>query len=168
MILRVLLLLLTLYFGCYAEDLTGICTKVISGDVLTVVVDEIPLRVRLYGIDSPKRGQPFNRRARHFLTRLVYHKQVSVRRLYTDRYDRIIGVVMLGDIEINREMIAGGMSWVNPEYCQEEFCLEYVSLESLARDSGIGLWSEEEPVAPWEWSQKKPEKSTDIPAVVED
>ena len=47
-----------------ALEWEGKCVKIHDGDTISVMYHELPLKVRLYGIDAPERGQDFSRRAR--------------------------------------------------------------------------------------------------------
>jgi len=39
-----------------AEELVGKVVGVVDGDTIDVLVDKTPVRIRLYGIDSPEKG----------------------------------------------------------------------------------------------------------------
>ena len=46
-----------------APMLTGKVIKIADGDTLTLLVDKTQIKVRLEGIDTPERAQPFGRKA---------------------------------------------------------------------------------------------------------
>ena len=63
-----------------APTLTGKVVKIADGDTLTLLVDETQVKVRLEGIDTPERGQPFGRKAGQALGKKVFGKVVRRRR----------------------------------------------------------------------------------------
>ena len=60
------LVLVLLSSICSAESLTGKVVRIVDGDTL-VLLDSgnTQHRVRLAGIDTPERGQPFGKKAKH-------------------------------------------------------------------------------------------------------
>ena len=68
-----------------AETFTGKVVAITDGDTLTVVVDRQQVKVRLEGIDTPEKGQPFGTKAKEALGKLVFGKDVAVRSTGTDR-----------------------------------------------------------------------------------
>jgi len=51
----------------YAETLTGKVVSVADGDTITVLVDQLPIKIRLAEIDAPEGGQPWGARAKEAL-----------------------------------------------------------------------------------------------------
>ena len=114
--------------------------------------DRKQLKVRLYGIDAPERGQDFSKVAKQYLSDLVFDKKVFVTQVDTDQYGRIIGIVMVNDIIVNEEMLKAGLAWHYTEFDDNE---QWIQLESEARTTQKGLWSASQPVAPWEFRRAK-------------
>lgn len=50
-----------------------------DGDTITVLAGTEQVKVRLYGIDCPERGQPFGGKARQLTSELAFGKVVTVR-----------------------------------------------------------------------------------------
>jgi endonuclease YncB( thermonuclease family) len=88
-----------------ATTLTGKVVKIADGDTLTLRVDKTQVKVRLEGIDTPERGQPFGRKAGQALARKVFGKAVQVDDLGKDRYGRTLGIVRLGTRNVNVELV---------------------------------------------------------------
>lgn len=151
MLLLLLLLLLVLPVLALAME-SGQVGKVSDGDTLHVG----KARVRLYGIDCPEKGQPFGQEATEFTTRKIVQAGglVFLEVLYTDQYGRKVAKVHLGKPDgplLNQELVQAGLAWVYGRYCTEPMCSVWMGYESTAKASKIGLWSVQNPVAPWNW-----------------
>ena len=139
-----------------ASDWTGLCVAVTDGDTIRVLSpDNREVRVRLYGIDAPERRQPYGTASRDYAASLCHRREVTVRPVDTDRYGRTVGLVEVGDVEVNREMVAAGLAWLYPQYCRIPDCVEWRELEAEARDARRGLWAQDGPVPPWEWRRER-------------
>ena len=94
-------------------------TRVVDGDTIKVSRDGTTINVRLVGIDAPETskrknepGQPFSRKSTKHLASLVLNKSVTVKSYGTDRYGRTLGVVFVGDLNVNLEMVKVGLAEV--------------------------------------------------------
>ena len=154
----VLLICLALAAPAFAAPaFTGLAISVADGDTLTVLTkDKRQVKVRLYGIDCPERGQAFGNRARQATTGLVQGKTVTVRPLDVDEIGRTVAIVESPEIVLQATLLATGMAWVYPRYCKlQAICDEYRRLEAGARAERRGLWRDKAPVPPWEWRRSK-------------
>lgn len=146
--------------GCVAEEreqlpvLPGTVTKIVDGDTIDVQLTSGPIRVRLHGVDTPERGQPWGKEATGALTGLVLGKEVDIEPFSQDRYERMIGIVYRGDLNVNLELVKRGHAWAYRQYMRKEDSALCIN-EAAARTAKKGLWaSRERPVAPWEWRRK--------------
>lgn len=129
--------------------LSGRVSRVVDGDTLDLAIDSGSIRVRLHAIDAPESNQPGGLQARQLLSRLVLGRQVAVEPVSQDRYERLVGVVHLDDVNVNREMVSSGHAWAARRYMKRSdrgLCLQ----ESDARSRALGLWTAAA-VAPWDW-----------------
>jgi endonuclease YncB( thermonuclease family) len=132
-----------------AEQFQGRVVGVSDGDTLTVLCNGAPRRVRLAGIDCPEKRQALGARARQFSAERAFGRTVTVVTSAIDRYGRVVGVVILPDGRVlNRELVAGGLAWQYRKYSSDPVLL---GLEEQARASGTGLWSQPNPVPPWDF-----------------
>lgn len=76
-----------------AADLVGKVVAIADGDTLTLLVAKSQHKVRLVGIDTPEKGQPFGDAAKKALSALVFGKTVRVVENDKDRYGRTLGHV---------------------------------------------------------------------------
>ena len=89
-----LLLLFTL--SAQAETLEGKVIKIADGDTLTLLTpSNQQVKIRLAGVDTPERKQPFGNKAKQALSNLAFQKQALVEIETKDRYGRTIGVVFV-------------------------------------------------------------------------
>ncbi len=126
-----------------------------DGDTITVLdAANRAYRIRLQGIDAPEGGQPFGSRSRQNLSELVFGKQVAIEWTKRDKYDRIVGKVLLNAHDICLEQIKAGMAW-HYKYYQAEQSPEdrkiYADAEGEARATGRGLWVDANPSPPWDY-----------------
>lgn len=64
-----------------------------DGDILTVLIDPQPIKIRLAEIDTPERGQPWANRAKKALSTKVFGPVVELQVVDTDRYGRTVAEV---------------------------------------------------------------------------
>ena len=77
-LLAALLYFVLLVCSIHAQTITGKVVGVADGDTITVLQDRTQYKIRLYGIDTPERGQDFGNRAKQFTSGMVYGKQTRV------------------------------------------------------------------------------------------
>ncbi|MCF8142733.1 MAG: thermonuclease family protein [Deltaproteobacteria bacterium] len=134
---------------------SGPVVHICDGDTITVLRGSERVRVRLYGIDTPERSQPSGENAAAFMSAQVFDKVVEIRKMDVDRYKRIVAVVSVGDLNINRLLVEYGYAWVYDRYCKAEFCAEWKLAEAEAREAKRGLWKNPKAVPPWEYRRSK-------------
>jgi len=130
--------------------LEGRVVAVLDGDTLDVLVDGSTRRIRVAGIDTPERGQPWAERSKQALSDRVFGKQVQINEVAIDRYGRTVGEVYADDVCVGCELVRDGHAWVYRYFSQDPVLLE---LEGEARAAGRGLWGlpESQRTPPWEW-----------------
>ena len=141
-----------------AEFFEGRVVAVFDGDTIEVLVGHQRRRVRLSGIDTPERGQPWAEKARQALARRVFDKEVRVNDVGTDRHGRTVGEVYADNVCVGCELVREGNAWVYRKYSDDPVLYQ---LEAEARAARRGLWSlpEAQRVPPWEWRHPAPENA---------
>lgn len=141
--------LLQLPWPAVAQAVSCRVVGVADGDTLRCLTDEHRLlKVRLDQIDAPERGQDFAQVARRRLAALVAGRQVRLQVRGEDRYGRTVARVRVDGLDVNAEMLRSGHAWAYRKYLKDPALL---LLERAARDRGLGLWSQPDPVYPAEW-----------------
>ena len=137
------------------RTVTGTVTKVSDGDTIHVTTPErTKLKVRLYGLDAPetpkinqrtgrinKPGQPYGEESWKALEGKIMGKQVRLEILDIDKYRRMVGMIYLGDRNINLEMISEGYAEAYLEYLKPPYRSEFIEAEREARIAKKGIWA---------------------------
>jgi endonuclease YncB( thermonuclease family) len=142
-----------------ADTLTGRVVGIADGDTLTLLdATNTQHKIRLAGIDSPEKGQPFGQVCKASLSDLAYGRTVAVESKKLDRYGRVIGKVLLNNQDANLEQIRRGCGWHYKKYQNEQPLddrLSYGKAEESARARRVGLWAGAAAVPPWEWRKAR-------------
>lgn len=142
----------------FAATLDGRVVGVTDGDTITVLDDaNVQHKIRLSGIDAPERAQPFGDRSKTNLSRLTFDQRAQVEWTKRDRYQRVIGKVLVNGRDVNLEQVKSGMAWWYRAYAREQSPQDredYEVAEFRAKSSRTGLWSEKNPLPPWDWRHK--------------
>lgn len=137
---RVIFALLTLY--C-APALGSTIVSVGDGDTIRVQDGDKKTTVRLACIDAPELAQnPYGTRSKKILqTLLPIGKDVRLRVQAMDHYGRTVAEVFTNKGNINQLMVKQGHSFVYRQYLGKCNRAHYISLETQAQKSGLGVWS---------------------------
>lgn len=133
----------------FAAPVIGIA----DGDTLTALVDSKPVKIRLANIDAPEKKQAFGQRSKQSLSDLCFGKDATYSTQTIDRYKRTVAVVTCAGVEANRHQVERGMAWTYTSYNKDA---ALPAVQDEAKAARRGLWSDSEPVAPWEWRRKPP------------
>ena len=104
---------------------------------------------------------PFGQRSKQSLSELVYGKFAVVEGEKNDRYGRLVGKVLVNGLDANLAQIRAGMAWHFKQYQREQSATDrqaYSAAEDAAKSNKLGLWAENDPIAPWDWRKDRREK----------
>ncbi len=136
---------------------SGKVIAIADGDTVTVLTEENEqFKVRLAGIDCPEKTQAFGNRAKKALSEKVFGQNVRIEHRGKDQYGRTLGIVMMGNIDINEYMIAQGVAWHFKRYASsqpQEEADRYSKAEEIARKNKKGLWVQDNPTPPWKFRE---------------
>jgi micrococcal nuclease len=136
------------------KSFVGKVVSVTDGDTIRVMRGGVSVPVRLYGIDSPEKRQPFYAKAKKITGDLAFSKMVTVNVRTTDRWKRSVAEVVLPDGRmLNHEIVRTGFAWWFRQHAPKDATL--ARLEHEARRERRGLWVDSHPVAPWDWRRKE-------------
>jgi len=150
-------LILLLIVPCLSWVWSGEVVGITDGDTITVLNSKTlkDVKIRLYGIGTPERGQAFGKKAKQFTSGMVFGKVVEVHRMDTDRYGRTVALVSVDKQLLNKELVRAGLAWVYDRYCSEPICESWRNFQLRARMDKRGLWADSERIPPWEFRRKK-------------
>lgn len=167
--------LLVVYGLASADVLLGRVVGVSDGDTITIL-DETQRqhKIRLAGIDAPENAQPFGNRSKQHLSDLVFARPVTVEWHKADRYGRKVGKVMVAEptcveatcpqsVDAGLAQVTAGLAWWYRQYAREQRPEDralYQAREVDAMAARVGLWSQREPIAPWEWRRSTGQADT--------
>ncbi|HLO63481.1 MAG TPA: thermonuclease family protein [Azonexus sp.] len=154
---RAALVAFLLVVSAHAETLSGRVVGITDGDTLTVLdANHQQHKIRLAGIDAPEHDQAFGERAKHNLAALAFNKDVAVNWRKVHR-KRLIGRVVADGVDVSLEQVKAGMAWWYEKYRKEQSALDrrlYGQAEHDAKTHRVGLWSDPDPIPPWEWRHR--------------
>ena len=143
-----LLLLVLVPAACFCQ-LAGKVISIADGDTFTLLTsNKQKIRVRLYGIDCPEKGQDYAQVAKDYLGDLIFFDTVQVVYKGQDQFGRTLGIVTIHGINVNERMLKQGMAWHFIKYDSNSVWTGY---ENTARKQKKGLWAKPNAVAPWNW-----------------
>ena len=158
-LLVIFLLQACVQFSVYGEVLKGKVVGVSDGDTITILDSaNVQHKIRLTGIDAPEKAQAFGQASKKNLSDLIFNKQVEVLWVKHDRYQRILGKVVMNGQDICLEQVRHGMAWHYKKYQNEQSPQDrskYSDAEKKARDAKLGLWIDDGPIEPAQFRHKK-------------
>ena len=127
-----------------------------DGDIIKVMgTHDKQRKIRLYGIDTPEKGQAFGKKAKQFTSKTVYGKIVEMKVMATDRYGRTVAMIYADKTLLNEELVKAGLAWVYWKYCHHPICESWKNFQLGARFDKRGLWADADRISPWEFRRKK-------------
>lgn len=135
-----------------SDTLSCSVVRVLDGDTfIGSGSDGQEYKVRLVGIDTPEKDQPFGDLAKEYVNEKLSGQDVKLIVVGLDQYKRILAWVIYTDndaqINLNKFLVEIGLAWHYKLFKDAE--LE--ELETSARNNKIGLWIENNPIEPYLW-----------------
>lgn len=125
-----------------------------DGDTLTLHMGGDNVTTRLACIDTAETSAPMGEEAAARLRQILPRgTTVTTRYVDTDRYNRLVAEVYLGDRSINLQMVREGYAVVYPQYLSGCADTEqaFLSAEAEAQQNRRAFWSQSDPIMPWDW-----------------
>ncbi len=156
----------------------GRVTAVKSGEVVAFAGSGADWDVRLVGIAAPAPGQPFADEARAFLSQRVLWREVRLRVVGGREGGEIVAHVLEGpdgkQTDVGVDLVAAGLAWRLPDARYKPLVKgqpdPLTAADQAARAARRGIWSQDDPVAPWTYRGEAPPREgrakaeSDVPA----
>lgn len=126
---------------------SDIVTKVIDGDTVEIASGQ---KVRLYNIDAPELSQDYGPEAAAELINLVEGRRVNLIGHGYDKYNRALGELLIGTVNINAVMVSRGAAWDSSHLNGRSDPRLHVKQRS-AKSQSLGLWRSGFAEPPWEF-----------------
>ena len=121
------------------KRITGKVVSVIDGDTVDVLVaPKHVMRVRLHGIDTPERGEPFSTQARNFTRVLLFSRDVEVLGKDSDPYGRLVARVVVDGKDVSATILGAGLGCTFHRYVIDR---ELDRALARAREGHLGFWA---------------------------
>jgi endonuclease YncB( thermonuclease family) len=134
-------------------EITGTVSRVVDGDtlVLKTADGDMPVTVRIEGIDAPESCQAGGKEATAALAELVLNRSVTFKPVATDDWGRKVGKLYDGTRDIGDRMVRDGHAWSTRfKYDRGP----YVSEERMAQALKRGLHGEPGAIQPRDFRQR--------------
>lgn len=122
----------------------GTVTKITDGDTIRVDINGVNYPVRLIGIDAPEisTSDTYVQQGVTYLQNLILNKNVTLFRdkSNTDRYDRLLRYVVIGNTFVNYELVRLGFA-KSVSYSPDTACNPtFETAQTLAENNLLGMW----------------------------
>lgn len=118
---------------------SAVVTSIVDGDTVHV---EAPNRrtliVRLDGIDTPERGEPFSAQATRATRVMLFTNKVTLTGTDVDRYGRLVARVHVGGVDVSEALVRQGLACHFTRYSSDPV-LARAQLD--AQRWAIGFWA---------------------------
>jgi endonuclease YncB( thermonuclease family) len=142
------------------NEFTAKVIGVKDGDTVEVLYNKTPIIIRLEHIDCPEKKQPFGKKAKLFVSDLIFGKNVKIiSKGKKDRWKRVIAVIETVDgRNVNKELVKNGLAMHFKRYSKD---MSYDKIEVQAKKQKIGMWQQKNVIEPWNYrkSRKKKKKN---------
>jgi len=128
-----------------AEVLQGKVVGISGGDALTIADgDGKQHRIMLLGIEAPELDDPNGARAYQRLSDLLYNVPVSVEIRGRDKFQRLLGKVLMNDRDVGLKQLESGFAAHLPSELQtSDERSFYARTQDTARAAKLGLWRDQ-------------------------
>lgn len=117
--------------------------RITDGDTIVVSIEGVEYKLRYIGMDAPEATNSGGSQSTYYNRQLLEGKTVTLVKdvSETDRYDRLLRYVFVGNIFVNYEMVRAGYassgSWPPDTSCDQVL----TSAFNQAKANKIGLWA---------------------------
>jgi micrococcal nuclease len=121
------------------QTLSGTIVSIADGDTVRARLDVSgqTVRIRLEGIDTPERGEPFSTQARNATRVMMFDKKVQLKVTDVDRYDRVVARIVLDGKDSSLELVEAGLACHFTRFANDPVLAR---AQASAKAAGRGFW----------------------------
>ena len=119
--------------------------RIIDGDTIVVIIEGKPDKVRLVGVDSPEKGEPYAKQATQWMDNLLRGEHVYLvkdpKQKDPDRWGRVLAHVYRAPdgMFVSAELIRQGYAKAYTKL-PSQYLVQFRALEKFAKQAGKGTW----------------------------
>ena len=125
---------------------------VTDGDSITILYENRRMDIELAGVDCPELDQPWGKQAQQLTSYLILGKRILIWPIRRDEKERIVSFVFSEEINVNKALLRTGLAWHDRTTFDDSLLK---ALEMEARIAEKGLWSDPNPIPPWEFRKQR-------------
>lgn len=150
--------------AAFAEKISVHVNQIDSGDTIEVKLRRKPVKIHLWGIAAPVKGQAFFSQSKMYLSGLILNKDVIADvKAAQPGGDLVAKITWLKPatgsgafsqvVDVGLQTVEAGTSWWNPTVASGAKDLQSAQIQ--AKSVKKGLWALPNPVAPWTYGKPK-------------
>ena len=122
------------------QTLSGTVVSITDGDTVRARLDGSgrTVRIRLEGIDTPERGEPFSTQARNATRVMLFEKKVQLKVTDVDAYDRLVARIAFDGKDSSLELVHAGLACHFTRFANDPVLAK---AQLAARTAGRGFWA---------------------------
>jgi endonuclease YncB( thermonuclease family) len=121
------------------RTMSGSVISIVDGDTVHVALrNSSTLTVRLDGIDTPERGEPFSAQATRATRVLLFPKTVELTGTDVDRYGRLVARIRVGGVDVSEALVHQGLACHFTRYSSDPVLAR---AQQDAQRRAIGFWA---------------------------
>ena len=122
------------------QTLSGTIVSVADGDTVRARLESSgrTLRIRLEGIDTPERGEPFSTQARNATRVMMFNRKVQLKVRDVDPYDRLVARIVLDGKDSSLELVHAGLACHFTRFVTDPLLAQ---AQREAQTAGRGFWA---------------------------
>jgi endonuclease YncB( thermonuclease family) len=142
----------------------GAVKRIWGGDNFEIEENDRLHFAYMRGIDAPESGQFGHEAAIDLIDKLAKSGTVKIDVINRDQWKREVCemtfVVAGKEIDPAMELLEKGLAWF--DHSESPRSQRYRDAEAKARDAKIGIWSQPDPVPPWEYWERRNKNLTEV------
>jgi endonuclease YncB( thermonuclease family) len=121
------------------RTISGNITSIVDGDTVHVALPNgSTLTVRLDGIDTPERGEPFSAQATRATRVLLFTKTVELTGTDVDRYGRLVARIRVEGVDVSEALVHQGLACHFTRYSSDPVLAR---AQQDAQGRALGFWA---------------------------